>query len=258
MGSRAFLYGRHSTDKQELTEDMQKSLCMRYFEQELKPKGVTLASMPGWPGGWYYDPAVSSGIAFSERTVGRVVMLSLQPGDHLVVAKMSRPFRSVRDGENTIEQLNLRDVRVHALDMPVDTQRAHGRFVRRVYMAADQLWREVAREAALETVAHRKSNGLPYSKSIPIGWKLAGQPPHRVWRVDAQERALAERIAGLYASGMSLDNIALWGMRQKEIENKRQFTHRDAVKWVLNARSIGYPKICGYKAVRREVRLRQV
>jgi hypothetical protein len=46
----------------------------------------------------------------------------------------------------------------------------------------------------------------------------------------------------------------LWGYRQKEFPNKRQFTHRDAVRWVLNARALGYPKIEGYKAVRKIIR----
>lgn len=243
----AYLYGRHSTDKQELTEDIQHDMCMRFYERELKPKGVRLA-------GWFYDDALSSSVLFGERDKGRVVMASVQPGDHIVMAKMSRTFRSVRDGENTLHQLGLRNVTVHPLDMQVDTTRAHGRFVRTVWMAADQLWREVSREAAQETLAYRRSKGLPCSKSIPIGWKSVGQKPHRQYRVDQQERVLVEHIAVLYAGGMSLESIALWGHRQSQFPNKRQFTHRDAVKWCLNARSLGYPKIEGYKAVRKIVR----
>jgi len=160
----------------------------------------------------------------------------------------------VRDGENTLHQLKLRNVIVHPLDLQVDTTKAHGRFVRQVWMAADELWREVSREAAQETLAYRRAKGLPTSKSIPIGWRSVGEKPRRTYQLDQRERVLAEHIASLYAGGMSLDNIALWGMRQQEFHNKRQFTHRDAVKWVLNARSLGYPKIEGYKAVRKIIR----
>lgn len=246
--SRAFLYGRHSTAKQDMTEDVQQDLCIRYYEKELRPKGVGLAR-------WFYDPAVSSEILFGERNEGRVVLASLQPGDHLIVAKMARAFRSVRDGENTLHQLKLRKVTVHSIDMQVDTSRAHGRFVRRVHMAADQLWREVAAEATQEVIEYRKAEGLPYSKGIPVGWKVFGKAPHRTFRVDSQERLLAEHIASMRASGMSLESLALWGLRQAQFPNKRAFGHRDGVKWLLNARALGYPKVCGYKAVRRLVRL---
>lgn len=247
--SLAYLYGRHSTDKQELTEDIQKERCFEFYSRHLKPEGVRLAG-----DGWFYDDAESSAVLFGERPKGRIVLASLQPGDHLVVAKMSRTFRSVRDGENTLHQLKLRNVQVHPLDLQVDTTKAHGRFVRQVWMAADELWREVSREAARETLAYRRAKGLPTSKSIPIGWKAVGEKPRRTYQLDQRERVLAEHIAALYAGGMSLDNIALWGYSQTQFPNKRQFTHRDAVKWVLNARSLGYPKVEGYKAVRKIVR----
>ncbi len=247
--SLAYLYGRHSTDKQELTEDIQKERCMEFYTRHLKPEGVKLA-----PPGWFYDAAESSAVLFGEREHGRIVLASLQPGDHLVVAKLSRTFRSVRDGENTLHQLKMRNVQVHSLDMQVDTTKAHGRFVRTVWMAADELWREVSRESARETLAYRRAKGLPCSKSIPIGWKAVGEKPRRTYQTDTRERALAEHIATLYAGGMSLDNIALWGYQQKQFPNKRQFTHRDAVRWVLNARSLGYPKVEGYKAVRKIIR----
>lgn len=251
--SRAFLYGRHSTDKQELTEDIQRDLCMRYFRSHLEPDGVTLA-----PPGWFYDEALTSAIMFGEREYGRIVLASLQPGDHLVVAKWHRPFRSVRDGENTLHQLALRKVQFHAVDFPIDRTRAHGRFVSRVTMAADQLWREVSQESVRETIAYRKSLGLPFSRGVPIGWKAVGVRPRRVFRVDQQERVLAEHIARLYAQGMSLDEIALWGYSQKQFPNKRQFRSRESVKWVINAQSTGYPKITGYKNLRRAIRLGEI
>lgn len=249
--SRAFLYGRHSTDKQDLTQDVQRDLCERYFERALKPKGVVIA-------GWFYDEALTSAIPFGERGRGRIVLACLQPGDHLVVAKSSRPFRSVRDGENTMHQLELRNVQVHFVDMPVDTTRAHGRFVRRVVMAADQLWREVSQESVRETIAYRKREGLPFSRGVPVGWKVVGQRPRRTYRIDTQERALADRIAQLRAGGMSLESIALWGYTQTECPNKRQFKDRDLVQWVLNARAHNYPKITGYKNLRRAIRLGEI
>lgn len=249
--TKAFLYGRHSTDKQDLTQDVQHDMCMRFYERELKPKGVGLA-------GWFYDPAVSSAIFMGERDLGRIVIASLQPGDHLVVAKISRSFRSLQDGTNTIAQLELRGVTLHAVDLPVDAKKASGRLVRNVNMVVDQYVREIASEHNREVIAYRKSQGLPFSKGVPIGWKACGQAPHRVFRADVEERVLAARLTQLYGQGRSLYELALWGGRQVEYPCKRRFGHRDAVRWAISACERGFPKITGYKNFRKLVRLGQI
>lgn len=249
--AKCFCYGRHSTDKQGMTEELQKDLCVRYFENNLKPKGVAFA-------GWFYDPAVTSAIELGEREYGRVVVTSAQPGDYVVVAKLSRSFRKSLDMERTTEMLRTKGVHFVSLDMPVDEGRAHGRFTRRVYGAADQLIREIAVEHQNELAAFRKSQGLPHSRGCPVGWRVIGKKPNREYRVDMNERALADFIATLYSRGASLEEIALWGMRQTQYQNKRAFTTRDTVKWVLNARSRGYPKVTGYKNLRAQIRLGQI
>jgi DNA invertase Pin-like site-specific DNA recombinase len=249
--AKAFLYGRHSSDKQGMTQDLQRDLCLKYYESVLKPKGVDFA-------GWFYDPAVTSAIELGEREYGRIVVTSAQPGDYVVVAKLSRSFRKNLDMERTTEMLQLRGVTFISLDMPIDTSRAHGRFTRRVYGAADQLIREIAVEHQNELASFRKEQGLPHSRGCPVGWRVIGKKPNREYRVDMQERALADAIAALYANGASLEEIALWGFRQKRYENKRTFTTRDTVKWVLNARAKGYPKVTGYKNLRKQIRLGQI
>lgn len=246
IASRAFLYGRHSTDKQDLTQEVQLDICKTYYERVLKPHGVQFA-------GWFYDEAITSAIPFGEREYGRIVMVSLQPGDHLVAAKLSRTFRSLVDGTSTLAQLDRRGVKVHDVELPVDRTTSPGRLVSNVKMSVDQYYREQASEHQLEIIRYRQSQGLPFSRGVPIGWKNFGEKPHRVWRVDMQERTLAFHIAGLKASGMSLEQIALWGFRQTQFPNKRQFTHRDAVQWVLHAAARNFPKITGYKRFRSMV-----
>lgn len=249
--SKAILYGRHSTDKQDLTHDVQHQMCMQYYDRELKAKGVAF-------GGWYYDPAVSSSIFMGERDVGRVVIASLQPGDHLVVAKISRSFRSLQDGTNTIAQLELRGVTIHAVDLPLDSRKASGRLVRNVNMVVDQYVREIASESQREIIAYRKSMGLPFSKGVPVGWLVVGEKPHRVFRVDYEERALCDRIAERYARGWTLERLAYWCSWQKEFPNKRVFSNRWMIRHCLHARAKGYPKIASYKVLRRMIRLGEI
>jgi DNA invertase Pin-like site-specific DNA recombinase len=249
--ARCFAYGRHSTDKQGMTEDVQQDLCVRYFENFLKPKGVQFA-------GWFYDAAITSAIEMGERDYGRIVVTSAQPGDYIVVAKLARSFRRSLDLEATTEMFQAKGVNFISLDMPVDERRAHGRFTRRVYGAADQLIREIASEHQIELMEYRKNQGLPHSRGCPVGWKIVGQKPNREYRVDMVERGLADRLASLYAAGHSLEALALWGLRQTEIANKRVFTTRDTVKWVLNARAKGFPKVTGYKTLRKKIRLGEI
>lgn len=249
--TKCFLYGRHSTDKQDLTQDVQHDMCMRFWEKELRPKGVECA-------GWFYDPGVSSAIFFGERDIGRIVLASLQPGDHLVVAKISRSFRSLQDGTNTLTQLELRGVSVHAVDLPVDTKKASGRLVRNVNMVVDQYVREIASEHQKEIIAYRKSQGLPFSKGVPIGWRVQGEKPHRVFRVDMEERALADYLKKRYGQGLSLRQLGYWCSHQTQMPCKRRFVHRDAVRWAINAAEKGYPKVSGYKTLRKMIRLGQI
>lgn len=243
--SSAYLYGRHSSYKQDLTQEVQHDLCLRYYEDNLRKHGVVLA-----PPGWFYDEAVSSVNYMGEREVGRIVLASIQPGDHLVIAKMSRTFRSVRDGANTIAMLEARGVALHVVDLPVDGSRASGRLVRNVTMSMDQYYREIAVEAQYEVMNYRKSAGLPYSRGTPIGWEAVGRKPHRVWRVDMQERALADAMAVLHAKGWAMSRIAYWASHQTEYPNKRKLDNRDAVWWALAAREHDYPRITGYKTLR--------
>lgn len=251
--SRVFLYGRHSTDKQDLTEEVQHDTCLRFYQEKLQPKGLMLA-LPGW----FYDPATSSENAFSEREQGRIVFVSAQPGDHIVTAKWSRAFRSLSDGTRTLEQFKIRRVTVHAVDLPIDTTRANGRLVQNVQMSVDQYYREIASEAQQEIMDYRMRNGLPFSRGVPVGWRVIGKKPHRRFQADTQERVLCEMMAKLRTNGWTIEQIALWCLDQIMFPNKRRFGHVDGVHWALLARDKGYPKVSGFKRLRKMARLGQV
>jgi DNA invertase Pin-like site-specific DNA recombinase len=240
-------YGRHSTNKQELTQEVQEHRCHQYWERTLKERGVV------W-GGFYYDKATSAKVPFTERPQGREVYVLAQPTDHIVVSKMDRAFRSLRDGIVSMEMFASKGVAFHSMDLQVDTSTPLGRFFRSVLLAVAELEREFVSERVKETIALRKREGRPHGRSCPIGWRIVGQKPNRSYRSDPEERALADLIAAKRKSGMSHDAIALWCLRQQDLPCKRRFTTRDAVHWVLLARRAGYPKITNYKEFRQAVR----
>lgn len=239
-------YGRHSTNKQELTQEVQEFKTHDHWQRHLKDKGIE------W-GGFYYDAATSARIPFSEREKGRILHAIAQPGDHILVTKLDRPFRSLRDGIVSMEQWSDRGVIFHSLDLQVDTSTPLGKFFRTILLAVAELEREFTRERTKETVELRKRNGQPYSNGCPVGWRIVGEAPHRRFRTDEAERALAAEMARLRSDGATYDELALWSMRQQQFPCKRTFPTRGQTRWAVNAARAGFPKISNYKVFNKMV-----
>jgi DNA invertase Pin-like site-specific DNA recombinase len=233
-------YGRHSTAKQELTQEVQEHRCFDYWERNLRAKGIR------W-GGWFYDKAQSGKKPFTEREYGRQVYALAQPGDHVVCSKLDRAFRSLKDGIDTMEMFGARGVVFHSMDLQIDTSTPLGKFFKQILLAVSELEREFTRERTNETIAMRKAQGRPYSHGCPVGWKKRGERPNQFYRIDRAERDMVELMKFQRDEGMSLDDLSLWTFHQKEITCKRYFPTANQVKWALLARQAGYPKIPNYK-----------
>lgn len=242
-----YAYGRHSTAKQELTKDAQAFRCREYFDRQLAHTGAI------W-GGFFYDPATSAKIPFTERDKGRTIHMMAQPGDHIVVAKLDRPFRSLRDGIVSMEQWHDRGVFFHSLDLQVDTSTPIGRFFRTILLAVAELEREFTRERTRETILLRQRQGAPYSRGCPVGWRIIGEPPHRQYKPDEQERLLVEEMVRMRKAGTSYDDIALWSMTQHAMPCKRTFPTRGQVRAAINAHRMSFPKVTDYKRINRLAR----
>lgn len=245
-------YGRHSTNKQDLTREVQEFRTQEYWQNNLQSRGVI------W-GGFFYDAATSARTPFSERPSGRMLHAIARPGDHIVVTKLDRPFRSLRDGVTSMEQWDARKVHFHSLDLQVDTTTAMGRFFRSIVLAVAELEREFARERTMETITLRRKQGVPFSRGCPVGWRTVGERPHRTYKTDEAERSLVDVMHGMYEDGDSFEEIALWSTRQKVVPTaKRSFPTPDQARWAIHARLAGYPKITGYKAFNRMVKSGQI
>jgi DNA invertase Pin-like site-specific DNA recombinase len=242
-----YLYGRHSTAKQELTKEVQEYRVRQYYDRILAPQGVSCA-------GFLYDAATSAKIPFSEREQGRIIHMAAQPGDHIVVSKLDRPFRSLRDGVVNMEQWTERGVYFHSLDLQVDTSTPIGRFFRTILLAVAELEREFTRERTRETILLRQRQGAPFSRGCPIGWRITGEAPFRQFKPDADERQTVGEMARMRANGESYDSLALWSMRQQIYPCKRTFPTRGQVRAAINAARLGYPKVTDYKRINRMAR----
>jgi DNA invertase Pin-like site-specific DNA recombinase len=165
---RVFGYGRASTLKQQMTEDVQREHVSRAFRAyiELGQFGEGSKFL-----GWFYDEDTTSRIPFMQRPQGEAVLREAQAGDCIIVAKFDRIFRSVVDLCETMETLNERKLRLILLDFNVDTGTINGYGMMQMLAIIKWMEREACSERTREALAYRRANFLPAGKSPP-GYKI--------------------------------------------------------------------------------------
>ena len=237
--SKAWFYGRHSTESQGMTEHIQKDACMAYLKSTLAVKGVEF-------GGWFYDAAVSGSKPLFERPEGMKLLLHAQPGDYLVISKLDRGFRNTKDGLTTAELLDAKGVYLVVISHNWDTSTALGRACFTMSLAFAQLERDQTVERNKAVAQYLKSRGVLHGQSVssmPFGWRSAGSSGNYV--PDEQEREQIEHFAKWRAEeGLSFERI-YFRLRQPEYRWKRRGKntwHPKYIRLALIARTQGYPK----------------
>lgn len=202
-------------------------------------------------GCFYYDTAVSAGKSpFAERPQGRLLFHSAVPGDHVVMTRLDRCFRSVLDGVSVMEQLEKRGVFFHSLDYNIDTSTPVGRYVRNILLAGAELERDLARERANETYAYLMGNQMPYSAHPPMGWLIARRGKTKEFRVSKGERNFIEKLRQARLGGASVEDLANYCYANADdLEQKRNFASPTTIRWALQARDLGFPKVCGGRRI---------
>lgn len=229
---RIYGYGRHSTDKQGLTEEAQRAKVEGYIRQHLREHTYA---------GWMYDSAISGSKPLFRRPMGERIDGLLEPGDHLVWARLDRAFRSVIDGAATLADLGRRGVFVHSLDLGLDTSTAVGRCVCTVMLAFAELEREYAIARTRDALRTKRQAGLPYGRFTPIGWSRHGRRRQGRFVPDVAEREQAARIFQMRAEGLSFD-VIVDRMRRTPRPCGRAW-HRNTVRRAVAAHAAGYPTV---------------
>ena len=125
--------------------------------------------------------------------------------DMVIVAKLDRLTRSVRDLGDLLEQFERRDVSLVSVAESLDTGTAAGRLVLNVMASVSQWEREVIGERTREALAHKRSPGQRIG-TIPFGYTLGDD--RRTLVEQANEQAVLARILDRRATGYSLRAIA--------------------------------------------------
>ena len=155
--------------------------------------------------------AVESDAGVSAKTLDRPALaralaaLDSGAADALVVVKLDRLTRSVRDLADLLEQYFSADHGLISLGESVDTRTAAGRLVLNVMTSVAQWEREAIGERTSTALQHMKAQGKRVG-AVPYGWTLAADA--KSLTKNEYEQSVIVRARELRAAGASLRVVA--------------------------------------------------
>jgi DNA invertase Pin-like site-specific DNA recombinase len=101
-----------------------------------------------------------SGSRRDGRTELQVLLDFLQPGDTLIVTRIDRLARSMKDLQDIVHELKTRRVALQATDQPIDTATAAGKAFLDMLGVFAEFETNLRRERQLEGIAAAKARGV--------------------------------------------------------------------------------------------------
>jgi DNA invertase Pin-like site-specific DNA recombinase len=123
----------------------------------------------------------------------------------IIIAKLDRLTRSVKDLCTLLERFERRGVALVSVAESLDTSSAAGRLVLNIMTAVSQWEREAIGERTRDAMRHKRSNGERVG-NIPYGYRLAADGRHL--EEDPGEQKLLAEIRRLRREGATLRGIA--------------------------------------------------
>src|ERR1035441_6225828 len=97
--------------------------------------------------------------------------------DTVIVAKLDRLTRSVRDLADLLELFQRKGVSLVSVAESLDTGSAAGRLVLNIMVSVSQWEREAIGERTRDAMQHKKAK-LEFNGNVPYGYRLASGPTH--------------------------------------------------------------------------------
>ncbi|MGD9671055.1 MAG: recombinase family protein [Hyphomicrobiaceae bacterium] len=128
-----------------------------------------------------------SGTSLTGRTELKTLLAFLRPGDTLVITRIDRLARSLRDLQNLVADLRVKGVHLKATEQPIDTSTAAGKAFLDMLGVFAEFETNLRRERQLEGIAKAKAEGVYKGRPASID---------------------ASRVRALKAAGMGASAIA--------------------------------------------------
>lgn len=223
---KAIGYARVSTDKQEVSADMQPDKIRKYCLLN----DIELVDM-------VVDVDVSGFTPIYDRPGGSRILQSLGGESEvncIITLKLDRLFRNTSDALVTTEEWNRKGVALHIVDMggqSIDTSSAVGRMFLTMMAGFSEMERSLISERTSASLQHRKANRKVYGK-IPFGYRVDGNDLVK----DPEDIMVVNRILSLKEQGVSLNEIA----RRCNVGSEKKF-YASTIKCIVE-NSIHYEK----------------
>jgi DNA invertase Pin-like site-specific DNA recombinase len=220
---RVFGYIRASTRKQEVSPEVQKYEILRYCEYHRLAEPT-----------FFVDKAVSAKRPLETRAAGKILLARLQPGDHVVCAKLDRMFRKQIDLLQNLERWERTHVSLHIVNFKggaIDLSSPIGRFLIGILGEVAQLERAYISERTREAAAERERQGLHKCGMARYGFKLVrkniGGRMRTVQVPDPDERAVMKLIL----QWRVMDPPLSWHQIRQTLQYERKILTRRGVPW---------------------------
>ena len=141
--------------------------------------------------------------------------------DVVIIAKLDRLTRSVKDLAELLEKFSRRGVALVSVAESLDTGTAAGRLVLNIMVSVSQWEREAIGERTKDAMRHKRSKGERVG-TVPFGYRLASDGIEL--EADAAEQDILSRIQGMRAAGHTLRQIA-------DELNRQGYTTRRGTAW---------------------------
>lgn len=130
----------------------------------------------------------ASGSSRTGRSELQLLLEFLRPGDTLMVTRVDRLARSIKDLQDIVYALTLQGVTLRATEQPVDTRSAAGKAFLDMLGVFAEFETSLRRERQMEGIAAAKARGVYRGRKPSID-------PAEVWRLYTTEKMGATAIA---------------------------------------------------------------
>jgi len=144
-------------------------------------------------------------------------MLRRGEAEALLVAKLDRLTRSVKDLGTLLDEYFADDFTLLSVADSIDTRTAAGRLVLNVLMSVAQWERETIRERTTEAMHHLKTQGRKTGGDVPYGFTVTADG---TLVADADEQAMFEAIRNARQRGLSQRGVVAELIRQSFVTRK--------------------------------------
>lgn len=121
----------------------------------------------------FVEAGVSGSVEFKDRPEGSKVFSLLKSGDMLIIPKIDRGFRNIRDALNTLHELKQRQVSVHFIDLGGDaTTNGISQVLFTILGAFADFERERISQRISEVKQVQKANGFWTGGNPPFGYRV--------------------------------------------------------------------------------------